>query len=90
MSVWGSEYVLCVGQFVAGFVGVSLCCVCESLVWVLGSEFVLCVGEYGAGLEEWVFDVCARVCSWFGGVSLCCVWDRLVRVWGSGFLLSVG
>jgi len=52
VSVWGSEYVLCVGQFVAGFGGVSLCCVCESLVWVLGSEFVLCVGEYGAGLDE--------------------------------------
>jgi len=30
----------------------SLCCVCESLVWVLESEFVLCVGEYGVGFEE--------------------------------------
>ena len=29
-----------------------LCCMCESLVWVLESEFVLCVGEYGVGLEE--------------------------------------
>ena len=52
VSVWRSEYVLCVEQCVAGFGGVNLCCVCESLVWVLGSEFVMCVGEYGAGLEE--------------------------------------
>ena len=58
VSVWVSNYVLCVGQFGAGlgelfcavcervwcgFGGVSLCCVCESLGLVLESEIVLCV-----------------------------------------------
>ena len=56
---WGSECVLCVGQFGAGlgerfyvvcgrvwgvFEGVNFCCVLERLVCVWGSEFVLCVG----------------------------------------------
>ena len=67
----------CVWERFGRFGGFGLCCVCESLVWVLGSEFVLCVGEYGAGLEEWVFDVCGRDWSGFGGVSLCC----FERVW---------
>jgi len=31
--VWGSDFVLCVEQF----------------VWVCGSESMLCVGEFGAG-----------------------------------------
>ena len=67
VSVWGSEYVLCVGQFGACleelvravcvrvccvFEGVSLCCVWESLWRVCGSEFVLCVGQFGVGLGE--------------------------------------
>jgi len=57
--VWGSECVLCVGQFgvglgecvfvvclrvSCGFGGVTLFCVWESFVSVYGSEFVLCVG----------------------------------------------
>ena len=56
--VWGSECVLCVGQFGAGlgegvcvvcgtvwsgFRGVSVCCVSNSLEWVWGSECVMCV-----------------------------------------------
>jgi len=43
---------LCVGEFVAGFGGVSLCCVWDSLVWDWGSECVLCVGQFGACLGE--------------------------------------
>jgi len=45
--VWvlGSDFVLCVVQFVPGL-GEFVLCVCERLVWVLESEFVLCVGEY--------------------------------------------
>jgi len=74
VSVWGSGFVLCVGQFVVGlgelvfavfgivccwFGGVRLCCVWDSLVWV-----------------------------W--GVIVCCVWDNLVLVSGSEFVLFVG
>ena len=47
--VWGSlgrvcgcEFVLCVGEFGAGFMVLCLCCVWDSLLWVCGSEFVLC------------------------------------------------
>ena len=65
--VWGSEFVLCVGQFCVGlgecvcavcgtvwggFVGVSLCCVWENLGRVRWSEFVLCVGQFVVGLWE--------------------------------------
>ena len=49
---WGSEFVLCVGQFGVGLWGLSVCCVWDSLVWVWGSEFVLCVGQFGLGLGE--------------------------------------
>ena len=67
VSVWGSEYVLCVVHFWAGlgelvcavcvrvwcgFWGVSLCCVWESMERVWTSEFLLCVGEFGSGLGE--------------------------------------
>jgi len=64
--VWGSLFVLCVGQFGVGlgegvcavlgtvlcvFGGVSLCCVWESFVSVWGSKFVLCLVHFVAGLE---------------------------------------
>ena len=67
LRVWGSEFVLCVGQFGVGLgecvcavcgtdLGVSrrvsLCCVWESLVLVWGCECVLCVGQFGVGLGE--------------------------------------
>jgi len=89
--VWGSECVLCVGQFGAGlgewvrvvcgivwcgFGGVGVCCVWESLVWVWGSECVLCVGQFLDGLWEWVRSVCGRDWSGFGGVGACCVWEQ--------------
>jgi len=38
--VWGSECVLCVGQFGACLEVVSVCCVWESLVWVFGGVSV--------------------------------------------------
>ena len=50
--VWGSECVLCVGEFGVGLWGVSVCCVWESLVRVSGSECVLRVGQFSVGLEE--------------------------------------
>jgi len=50
--VWGSEFVLCVGEFGAGLGELVFCRVWERFVWVWGSEFVLCVGEFGAGLGE--------------------------------------
>ena len=37
------------GTVWCGFVGVSLCCVWDSLVWVCGSEIVLCVGQFAVG-----------------------------------------
>jgi len=67
VSVWGSKYVMCLGQFGAGlgelvcgvcvrvwcgFGGVRLCCVYESLGLVWESEFLLCVGAFGAVLVE--------------------------------------
>ena len=67
VSIWGSEYMLCVGKFLAslgelvcavivrvwcGFCGVSFFCVWESIERVWRSEFVLCVGEYRAGFGE--------------------------------------
>jgi len=63
----GSESVLCVGQFGVGlwegvcavcgtvwcgFVGVSVCCVWDSLEWDCGGYFLLCVGQFGVGLWE--------------------------------------
>ena len=53
------------GTVWCGFVGVSECCVWDSLVWVWGSVYLLCVGQFFGGSE---------------GVSLCCVWDNLVWV----------
>ena len=65
--VWGSEFVLCVGQFWVGLRerecalcgtvwggsgGLRLCCVWESYLWVWWSVFVLCVGKFGVGLGE--------------------------------------
>ena len=32
--------------------GVSVCCVWDSLVWGCGSECVLCVGQFVVGLWE--------------------------------------
>ena len=58
------------GTVWCGFGGVSVCCVLDSLVWVLGCEFVLFVGEYGASLWEIVCAVCGRVLCLFGGVSM--------------------
>jgi len=43
--------VLFVGSF-CRFVGVSVCCVWDSLVWVCESECVLCVGEICVDLGE--------------------------------------
>jgi len=40
------------GTDCCGFVGVRVCCVWDSLVWVFGSECVLCVGEFGVSLCE--------------------------------------
>jgi len=37
------------GRVWGGLVGVSLCCMWDSLVWVWGSECVLCVGQFGLG-----------------------------------------
>ena len=45
------------GTVCCGFVGVSVCCVLESLVWVCGRECVLCVGQFVDGL--WV---CGNEC----------------------------
>ena len=73
---------LCVGEFVVGLWGVSVCCVWESSVWVCGSvcdvcgrvccgfvgiECLLCVGEF---------------CCVFVGVIVCCVWESLLCVCG--------
>ena len=56
--VWGSEFVLCVGQFCVGLWEL-VCAVCGK---------VLC-GFGGVS----VFYVCGTVWCGFGGVSLCCV-----------------
>jgi len=50
--VWGSKFVLCVGEIGCGFGGVTFCCVWESLGRFWGSEILLCVGQYGVGLGE--------------------------------------
>ena len=50
--IWGTEFVLCVGQFGACLEIVSVCCVWDSLERDWGIDFVLCVGEFGAGFEE--------------------------------------
>ena len=38
------------GTVWCGCLGVSVCCVWDSLVWVCGSECVLCVGQFGVCL----------------------------------------
>jgi len=48
--VWGSEFVLCVGEFGAGLGEFILCCVWESFVSDWGSNYVLCLGQFGTGL----------------------------------------
>jgi len=62
--VWGSECVLCVGQF---GVGLGEC------------VFVVC-GRVSCGFGELLCSVCGRVSCRFMGVSLCYVWDSLGRV----------
>ena len=57
------------------FVGVSMCCVWSSLVWIRG---------------ECVCAVRGTVCSGFVGVSVCCVWNSFVWVCGSECVLCVG
>ena len=57
------------------FVGVRVCCVWDSLVWVWRSE---------------CFTVFRRVWYEFVGVSVCCVWNSLVWVCGSECVLCVG
>jgi len=47
-----------------------VCCVLDSLVWVLGCEFVLFVGEFGARLWELFCAVCGRLLCRYGGVSM--------------------
>jgi len=59
--VWGSVFVLCVGQFFCGIGGVSIYCVWDSLVWVCGSEYALCVRQFGDGLGKLVFAMCVSV-----------------------------
>ena len=49
------------GRVWSGFVGVSVCFVWDSLMWVCGCENVLCVGQFEAGLGEWVCVVCGTV-----------------------------
>ena len=44
--------VCCVWDSLLWVLGVSVCCVWDSLVWVWGSEFVLFVGEIGVGFWE--------------------------------------
>jgi len=81
--------VLCMGQSVSGLWGVRLCCVWDSLVWVLRSEFVLCVGKFERVCGERVCAVCGTVfCGFLGSecvlyegqfgvgfweISFCCV-----------------
>ena len=48
----GIEFVLCFGQYVVGFVGVSVCCVLEILFWVWVREYELCVGQFVLGFLE--------------------------------------
>ena len=62
------------GTVWCGFVGVSLCCVCDSLMCVSGSESVLYLGVF---------------CG-FLGVRFCCAWDSLLWVLGSVFVLCLG
>jgi len=50
--VWGSEFVLCVGEFGVYFRGVSVFCVWDSVVVAWGSECVLCLGQFGFGFGE--------------------------------------
>ena len=100
---WGIDYVLC-GRVWGGFGGVSLCCVCESFVWVWGCE--LCCVLYSfclfVGLslccvwyrlervwKKRVCAVCVIVFNGFGGLIFCCVWESLGRNWGSDLVLCV-
>jgi len=52
MSGFVGVSVCCVWDSLVWFVGVSLCCVWDSLELVCGSECVLCVGQFGLGLWE--------------------------------------
>jgi len=63
------------GRVWGWFVGVNLCCVWDSLLWVCGSECVMSVVQFGACLEI---------------VRVCCVWESLEWVWGIDFVLCVG
>ena len=51
VGLWERVCAVC-GTVWCGYVGVSVCCVWDSLVWVCGSECVLCVGQFGVGLWE--------------------------------------
>ena len=64
----------CMGQFVVGLLGVSLCCVRES--------FFVCLGEICV-CSLWVS------LSGFGGLSVCCVWESLAWVWKRVCVLCV-
>ena len=71
--VWGSEFVLCVGQFVVG--------VWDRVFAVCGKVWIV------SGKRE--YAVCGIVWNGFGGLILSCVWESLGRVWGSEFVLCV-
>jgi len=45
-GIVGSELELFVVEFGVCLLGVIVCCVWESLLWVCGSECVLCVGQF--------------------------------------------
>jgi len=87
--VWGSEFLLCVGQIVLGLWE----CVCAVFCtdWSVSAdiECVLCVGRCSTCLGDYFF-VCVRGWGGLGGVILCCVWDGLVWVWGSEVVLCMG
>ena len=93
------------GKVWRGFVGVSVCCVWDSLLLVCGSECVLFVGQFGVGFWECVCAMCGKIwcgfvgvsCAvsgsvwcWFVGVSVCCVWEILERVSVGECVLCVG
>jgi len=47
-----------------GFVGVSVCCVWYSLVWVCGNGCVLCVGQFSVGFGRVSVQHLALWCLW--------------------------
>ena len=51
VGLWERVCAVC-GTVWCGFVGESVSCVWDSLVWVCGREFVLCVGKFDVGLGE--------------------------------------